>query len=91
MSGSQSRPPGRNALAKQRDAVIALLEPAVHAEGFYLEDVDLRSVGRRQAASFGNGAKGLAGNKRPFVQKVGRALQPNCQADNKVPCSSEPL
>jgi ribosome maturation factor RimP len=47
MSGSQSRPPGRNALAKQRDAVIALLEPSVQAEGFYLEDVDLRSVGRR--------------------------------------------
>jgi ribosome maturation factor RimP len=49
MSGSQSRPSGggRNALSKQRDAVIALLEPVVQAEGFYLEDVDLRAVGRR--------------------------------------------
>lgn len=49
MSSSQPRPQtgGRNALAKQREAVIALLEPAVHAEGFHLEDVDLRAVGRR--------------------------------------------
>jgi ribosome maturation factor RimP len=49
MSNSQSRPQsgGRNALAKQRDAVIALLEPAVQAEGLHLEDVDLRAVGRR--------------------------------------------
>ncbi len=49
MSSSQSRPSGggKNALSKQREAVIAVLTPVVEAEGFFLEDVDLRAVGRR--------------------------------------------
>jgi len=49
MSSSQSRPSGggKNALSKQREAVIAVLTPVVEAEGYFLEDVDLRAVGRR--------------------------------------------
>ena len=49
MSSSQARPSGggRNSLAKQREAVIGVLTPVVEAEGFFLEDVDLRAVGRR--------------------------------------------
>ena len=49
MSSSQSRPSGggKNALSKQREAVIAVLTPVVEPEGYFLEDVDLRAVGRR--------------------------------------------
>jgi ribosome maturation factor RimP len=49
MSSSQSRPSGsgKNTLSKQKEAVIEVLTPAVEAQGFFLEDVDLRAVGRR--------------------------------------------
>jgi len=49
MSSSQSRPSGsgKNTLSKQREAVIAVLTPVVEAQGYFLEDVDLRAVGRR--------------------------------------------
>ena len=49
MSSSQSRPSGggKNALSKRREAVIVVLTPVVEAEGYFLEDVDLRAVGRR--------------------------------------------
>ena len=49
MSSSQSRPSGsgKNTLSKQKEAVIAVLTPVVEAQGFFLEDVDLRAVGRR--------------------------------------------
>lgn len=49
MSSSQSRPSGsgKNTLSKQKEAVIEVLTPVVEAQGFFLEDVDLRAVGRR--------------------------------------------
>jgi len=49
MSSSQSRPSGsgKNTLSKQKEAVIEVLVPVVEAQGFFLEDVDLRAVGRR--------------------------------------------
>ncbi len=45
-SGSRGKGPGRPDPAR-RDAVVALLGPVVAATGLDLEDVELRSVGRR--------------------------------------------
>jgi len=46
-AGRKSGPTPRRSEALRRDQVIALLEPAVQETGLELEDVDIRSVGRR--------------------------------------------
>lgn len=46
-SGGQRKPAPRRPDTAQRDAVVRLLEPVVRETGLELEDVELRSVGRR--------------------------------------------